>query len=625
MKREDCTALECPAALTPTPRWARVTPALLLLITILANLPFLSPQMVVIHDTLAQFVHFQFFYSELFFHGEFPRWCPLLAYGIPYDYYLFSTFHPADLAIMYLGHLLRVEDAALLFKVACLLNECIFVFGLYLLSNKLFAHPGTVWIVCLGAIFTHSWTWSIAWTLTSYYLLPWVLYFLLEFLECHKPRDLWLAAILETGSLIGTIAYMAPIHLLVLVTFLVPFVWRSPKSALLFVRWRNFVHPLFLVFAGFLGLLGFMVFGLARQEVVILATGRAQESGAVPITEFLELARHPWAGKMGMLLRGDTPYADVSDYVGLLPLAMSVYALVRRRDVTFRAFAAAAFVLLWFNVGGWFTMATYYGFPLMNRYRYLSHVLNCFRFLLLILGGFGLDQLYKDLAGKKEEPPPASKDSKSAGASSGRTWVVCLLILALLDFLFHLKAEDVSAFWIEGYDQSFASSRWAWPVWLGRALLYAILASLICRQRAGPRPARSWLAWLIPAVYLADVGCYFGLVVGHAPFCPPEIDVGRTLDVSPMRFAQQRSAFFFNPAPGNLPGGSAGAWPRGVGSLYRAPRHTVQHLFDPWIDHADRAILAAAAPGCGSAGCEDNGRSTRRLRSRRARHEIAAQ
>ena len=81
----------------------------------------------------------------------------------------------------------------------------------------------------------------------------------------------------------------------------------------------------------------------------------------------------------------------------MLPLAGLAYGLVRRRDAAFAAIAALAFVLFWFNAGGWFTTATYYCVPLMNRFRHIGHILDTAKVFLLLLGGMGLDRLLQDL------------------------------------------------------------------------------------------------------------------------------------------------------------------------------------------------------------------------------------
>ena len=116
-----------------------------------------------------------------------------------------------------------------------------------------------------------SWTWSIQWNLTSDYMLPWVLWFLLRFLETGKPAQLWLAGMVEMLSLLGTIPYIVPVHFLILLTFLC--CWR-PSFFPLLLRWRNFVHPLFFVFAGCACLLGFYVFDMLKREVILLTLGR---------------------------------------------------------------------------------------------------------------------------------------------------------------------------------------------------------------------------------------------------------------------------------------------------------------------------------------------------------------
>src|SRR5271156_1885519 len=89
----------------------------ILAITILINIPFLSPRLVFAHDTLNHVIYFHFGYSELFFHNDFPKWNPLTACGLPFDLDLLAQL-PTDYVAMAIGWLLGIPDAMLLFKIS---------------------------------------------------------------------------------------------------------------------------------------------------------------------------------------------------------------------------------------------------------------------------------------------------------------------------------------------------------------------------------------------------------------------------------------------------------------------------------------------------------------------------
>src|SRR5206468_378879 len=96
---------------------------------------------------------------------------------------------------------------------------------------------------------------------------------------------LWTAAMLETYSAIGMAPYVAPVHLLVLIAFVIPFLLREPTLFLDFFRWRNFVHPLFFVFVAFAVCLVLFVMGSFRG-LDIIDEERDPVTGNVTLADF---------------------------------------------------------------------------------------------------------------------------------------------------------------------------------------------------------------------------------------------------------------------------------------------------------------------------------------------------
>ena len=133
-----------------------------------------------------------------------------------------------------------------------------------------------------------------------------------------------------------------------------------------------------------------MIRGLA-----IVDPQRDAESGRLPLDTYLNQDRQPLAGLLMAFAKGDVPYSSIVVFVGVLPLACMAYALARRRDVRFLAFALVTLVLFWLSQGGWFATGLYYTLPLMNAHRHISHVLNIARPFVLLLAGFGFDQLLR--------------------------------------------------------------------------------------------------------------------------------------------------------------------------------------------------------------------------------------
>ncbi len=375
----------------------------MLLVTVLLNVPMLSDRVVFVHDTLNNLIYFDFTYSELLHHHDYPRWIPVLVYGVPFDLHLFSTIQPTDTVVMLTGLVCGANDTLLLYKLSMILSQGIFVLGLFLLARRLYTSMLVTWMVCLGAVLTNSWMHSCLLNFTIFYMLPLVLFLLIRFFDTGRPRYLWSAALVETLSLYGTLSYIAPVHLLILGSFALACFWNQPKALLLFLHWRTYVHPLCLAFLCFTGMTAALVLGL---DSVLLSPDREGNAGMVPFHSFIEYARQPLAGMIAALVRGDVYQGEMTLFVGVLPLAGLAFGLVRRRDAYFGAFTFVALVLFWFVAGEWLGALAYRFVPLMNRFRHVSHVFNILKVFVLILGGFGLDRLLADLCSTDKEKAP---------------------------------------------------------------------------------------------------------------------------------------------------------------------------------------------------------------------------
>jgi len=194
-------------------------PAGLLLLLVLVNLPYLSPSFVPIHDTVQVFQGFHYFYSHFYQTGELPRWCAQGTFGTPSVFWRLVFFTPASYACMVAGRLLGVEDALLLFKASVLLEQVVFLAGLYLLCRLLYAQRASIFLVCAGAVGGMVWYSQVWWNLRIYYLVPVVLYFLIQFFERGRPGYLWLAGIAFVVSLVGNLMYYAPLWGVVFLVF----------------------------------------------------------------------------------------------------------------------------------------------------------------------------------------------------------------------------------------------------------------------------------------------------------------------------------------------------------------------------------------------------------------------
>jgi hypothetical protein len=510
-----------------------------LFLTVLVNVPFLSPRLVFVHDTLSCFISFHYYYSQLFFYNELPKWIPLIGYGIPVS---LDSLKPTDFVALGFGWLIGLRDALLVFKIGCVLAQCVFALGLFLLGRKVFASMLTVWLVCLGGLLTNSWLFNWFYNFSSFYMLPLFYFFILEFLENKKLCYLWLAANVEVLSLLGTPLYMAPLHLLVFLAFLVPYLVREPSILLVLLRWRTYASPLFFLFIAFSLIVADWVTGF---KVDYLAPGRDAATGHVTPEGFIEDYRTSLAGRFTALVVGHLSHADKTNFVGLLPLIMAVYALARVRSTRFLAFVSAAFVLVWFGIGGWFSLACYYSVPLMKVYRNLDVAFTLLKVFLLILGGFGFDRLLRECS---VDAPREEYAADRRLPRWSKILIASLCLCFLVDLAVNHRRNDFTLLplrdAVSKEDDNFAVESYASWLYMARFLLYAgsffILHRLLKKLPQDAPALLRFVRMVLPTIYLVDIAVYYLQMAWQAPYLPTNIAIGETLQVRRLTYAPER-------------------------------------------------------------------------------------
>jgi len=372
---------------------------LLLLLVVAFNLPQLSSRVVPINDTFYNFANFQIFYSELFFHGDLARWLPYASYGIPSDYEQIISLAPTNYFFGLIGWRLGVTDTLLLFKLAVVLEQLVFVFGVFLVSRLLFRSRATTLVLGVAAAGTTVWYAQQWWDLRIYYLLPLLLYFWFSFLEARRPELLWRAGLVGLAWSVGNLAYLIPLWGLVLLVIAAATIrdLRGTLASLLTQSRANLLS--FALFVTAASVYAYFVLH-AFDLTVVHASSRDPLTGEVSAEVF-----RGYGGKANLvivlnaLLFGwpvHLPWgsrADNSLYLGLVPLVGFGIALVRERSRTFFALAAAALVLVWLSFGGAFATLAYH-LPGLSYYRHIGLVFGLVKVLLLIASGYGIERLW---------------------------------------------------------------------------------------------------------------------------------------------------------------------------------------------------------------------------------------
>ncbi len=369
----------------------------LTLLLFVVNAPFLSGRFVPIHDTVQTFQGFHYFYSHFLLEGELPRWYSVGTFGTPSGFWQLVYLTPASYACMLVGRILHVESALPLFKLSLIIEQLILLVGIYKLSRLLFRSRASVFLVCVGVLGSAVWYSQIWWSLRIYYMVPLVLYFLASFFIRRQPHHLWLAAITFVISLVGNLMYFGVLWLFMVLVVVILLTWKHWRA------WGSLFRLSLANLASFVLFLGisaaYLMFVMYSFEGVEIGVGgRDPETGKTPLLIFLTYGGLVDMPVMfHMLLFGwpiHTPWSGHMDntvYMGLLPLALVGYALVKVRNARFFAFAGAALFVLWLSGAGGFARLMYY-MPGFSLFRHLGLVYPLAKVLLLVCAGFGLDE-----------------------------------------------------------------------------------------------------------------------------------------------------------------------------------------------------------------------------------------
>ena len=415
-----------------------------------------------------------------------------------------------------IGALLRVRDALLLFKLAAIAEQMVFVLGTWLLARRLFVSRATAIALGLAAGGTVVWYAQQWFELRFFYLLPLLLFFFRSFVEAKRPEFLWLACLTAVAWALGNVPYFVPIWVLVLAI-----VCAAP--ALGYGReWRSLLAPRAsngLLLGAFLAAAGIYIYS-ALHSIDFLAM---RDLGRDPVTGLVDLDTfRTWGGNadLGLVARSaltawpqQLPWgsgADNSFYFGLLPLfALGVALVARERSASFLGIVAAAVVLVLLSLGGIVATIAFY-LPGMAQYRHVGLVYGLVKTLLIVASGFGLERIWR------WRLPSFSGRARGIAVAAAGVTIVAALGLAL----------------------SLTGNLWAaaWPEQLLlRIALYLALAL------AGVALVRSLKAGLLVALALDLAIFQASLFALHAPVLSPRYaaELG-AYDVAPIAYQAER-------------------------------------------------------------------------------------
>ncbi len=504
-----------------------VTPVLswVLLLTIVCWLPYFANSVVPIHDSLYVAENFHCFYSELLAHGELARWFPYGNYGLPADHYQMALC-PTHYAVGVVGLAFGFDDTLVLSKIAMLLNELLFAYGMCLLSRELYSLRLTQLLVTMGGVLSVSWLNQTMFNFAVFYLLPLVMFQLLRFFKTGNPTHLYLAGIIEICAVLGNVPYVPPLHFWMLTVFSVALVGEYLHNLKALLTARNLVNPWLWILVALTAGAGLFFVG-AAENLAILSPGRDPATGKASLDVFLNYGRQPMAAPIFGWTTGGIPHGPNTYYVGLLPLVLFVYALVTERQKAFVGIAAACATLTWLSIGGWFAHVCYF-LPGMSLYRHIGLVYGMIGMLLLLGAGFGIERAALRLAGLGGPARPLGWRRPAGFAVTGA--------LMLADFWFSRREGDFHLPRIfPGWE----------PFLAFRILIYCIaipIAYRLARRSPQQDSQRAFLpAFILGFAYILDVGSFRVHVFQTIPATEPAAAANSLFKASGMPYRAVRS------------------------------------------------------------------------------------
>lgn len=361
---------------------------------ILYNLPFLKITIYPQGETKPQFWTFLIVYNQLFFHHEIPLWFPHSVMGMPSDFELITHLSPANYMLLITGALLKVKNALMLFNISIIIEQIFFLFGLYKLSTLIYRRKSVVFFVCFIAISSVIWNYSLWWNFRLYYLVPLILYLIINGIDNRKPEYVWLAGITTIISMIGNLQYYAPLYLFIFSILGITLLLKNLPFFKLIIKpsWKNY-----LAFLLFFSLAAAYVYYLIHitDFMEVTAGSRDPHTGKTPLIQFLTHTRDSQLLNFDFfeLISGINGYRHNTFFIGILPILLFIISLfIVDKNLYHKTFIIIAFLLIWFTIGGLFSRFMYY-FPAMGMFRNITLTFSLIKIFIILCSGFALEHL----------------------------------------------------------------------------------------------------------------------------------------------------------------------------------------------------------------------------------------
>jgi hypothetical protein len=404
-----------------------------------------------------------------------------------------AAMSPSQYFVGIFGALVGVQNTLLLFKFSVFVDYLIFAYGVYLFSREAYRSRVARWLVTIGALCSISWLVQICFNFHNYYLFPFSLWALLKYKKTGLINYVGTIIIVEVISVLGNAPYFPQFHFLVLCSIFIVFFSLSGATPL--AKTNRKTPIMFAVTVAVCALLiTFTLAHFSTHGATSLAGGRDHGNFKVSLETFLNYGRlTPMTTIVGWV-SGAVFNVDNTYYVGLLPLFLVFYGIIKVRHPLFIALFTAFIVLFWLSIGGIAARIIYFS-PGMSIIRHIGLTFALADFLMLLASGFVLDQL-------------VNHTGQSENKGNGGLLLINGLILGLLlDCLFSWRAGDFNL---------------AAPVQVALLPLIAIRLILywfwlVVKNWFAPATVNVRPYKLLLFIFVIDIGTYYATVIYNSP------------------------------------------------------------------------------------------------------------
>jgi len=364
-----------------------------------AFFPLALGNLVPMHDAMSVLGLFHYFYSQFFFYHHMAQWAPYDFYGQPTQYVQVDILSPLNYLAIVLGSVLHRTDALWLFKFTMGLEVLVFSLGLWQLSLRLYRSQLAVWLVTILGASTAIWIFQLSFNFRIYYLWPWVLLALLDFVQKKSLGNLAWVGIWLLTQLLGNLPYFAGVWLLTTVLFTgVLLSHRENRKGPVLLEGYPWM-VLCVVFAAV-----YFLYMKGLSDGVALMSPDRLADGSISIKQFLIYGGR---ADLGVWLRSTLGIGpiflwglrDIAPFTGVLAACLCLWSMLAVGRPIARAVNAVivVFILVMFvPLAG----KIIYFFPLMKYYRHLCLLGGFVKFFIILSAGFGCDDLCRHFSGR---------------------------------------------------------------------------------------------------------------------------------------------------------------------------------------------------------------------------------